>query len=713
MIDRLAKIQLSIFAVITVITLSVMAIFYLRLPATFGIGTYGVSADFVAGGGLYKNANVTYRGVAVGRVESVGLNPNGVTAHMRLNSGTAIPSNVTATVRSVSAIGEQYIDLVPPENPSSTKLRNGFRIQRQNTRIGQDVADLLRQAETLLGSLGDTRLRELLHEAFIATNGAGPELARLIESARLLVDEANANYPQVSQLIDQAGPFLQAQIRAGGDIKSLADGLARFTWQLRAADPRLRDTLADAPDAIDEANTAFSGIRPSFPALAASLANLGRVGVIYHKSIEQLLVVFPALFAAIITSAGGVPQDEGAKLDFKIDLHDPPPCMTGFLPPPLVRSPADESVREIPRDMYCKTAQNDPSTVRGARNYPCQEFPGKRAPTVQLCRDPRGYVPVGTNPWRGPPIPYGTEVTDGRNILPPNKFPYIPPGADPDPGVPIVGPGRRHWYLRARDDGRIQRRELGGSHARSEAAVVAADTGVAGGQQSTTRRARRKASRPAGPAEGESSRPAQGAATVRAAARTESKPAKAAKPALRPVKPPPRRPAHRVLVGWLSLAAGLLAIAALAWGVTALVMQNRDADARQARNQRFVDAATQTVVNMFSYTPDTIDESVNRFVNGTSGPLRGMLNANNNVDNLKGLFRATNATSEAVVNGAALEGIDEISDNASVLVSVRVTVADIDGVNKPSMPYRLRVIVHEDENGRMTGYDLKYPDGGN
>lgn len=440
MIDRLAKIQLSIFAVITVITLSVMAIFYLRLPATFGIGTYGVSADFVAGGGLYKNANVTYRGVAVGRVESVGLNPNGVTAHMRLNSGTAIPSNVTATVRSVSAIGEQYIDLVPPENPSSTKLRNGFRIQRQNTRIGQDVADLLRQAETLLGSLGDTRLRELLHEAFIATNGAGPELARLIESARLLVDEANANYPQVSQLIDQAGPFLQAQIHAGGDIKSLADGLARFTWQLRAADPRLRDTLADAPDAIDEANTAFSGIRPSFPALAASLANLGRVGVIYHKSIEQLLVVFPALFAAIITSAGGVPQDEGAKLDFKIDLHDPPPCMTGFLPPPLVRSPADESVREIPRDMYCKTAQNDPSTVRGARNYPCQEFPGKRAPTVQLCRDPRGYVPVGTNPWRGPPIPYGTEVTDGRNILPPNKFPYIPPGADPDPGVPIVGP---------------------------------------------------------------------------------------------------------------------------------------------------------------------------------------------------------------------------------------------------------------------------------
>lgn len=440
MIDKLTRIQLWIFAVITAITLTIMAIFYLRLPATFGIGTYGVSADFVAGGGLYKNANVTYRGVEVGRVESVGLNPNGVTAEMRLNSGTPIPSNVTATVKSVSAVGEQYIDLVPPSGPSSAKLRNGSRIERQNTRIGQDVADLLKRAETLVNSLGDTRLRELLHETFIAANGSGPELARLIESARLLVDEANVNYPQVSQLIDQAGPFLEAQIRAGADIKTLSDGLARFTSDVRQADPQLRSTLANAPSAADEASTAFSGIRPSFPALAASLANLGRVGVIYHKSIEQLLVVLPALFAAITTAAGGAPQDEGAKLDFKLDLNDPPPCAVGFLPPPLMRTPADETLRELPRDMYCKVAQNDPSTVRGARNYPCQEFPGKRAPTIQLCRDPKGYVPVGRNPWRGPPVPYDTPVTNGLNTLPPNKFPYIPPGADPDPGTPIVGP---------------------------------------------------------------------------------------------------------------------------------------------------------------------------------------------------------------------------------------------------------------------------------
>ena len=224
--------------------------------------------------------------------------------------------------------------------------------------IGVDIATLLHQSETLVNSVADTRLRELLHETFKAFNGSGPELARLFESSRLLVDQANAEFPQTSQLIDQVGPFLQAQIRSGNDIRALSDGLARFTSEVRQADPQLRTLLTVVPPAVDQANTAFSGIRPSFPMLAANLANLGRVGVIYHKSIEQLLVVLPALFAAIITAANGEPQDEGAKLDFKVNV-DPPPCTTGFIPPPLIRTPADETLRELPTDMYCKTAQND------------------------------------------------------------------------------------------------------------------------------------------------------------------------------------------------------------------------------------------------------------------------------------------------------------------------------------------------------------------
>ncbi|MEH3142218.1 MAG: virulence factor Mce family protein [Mycobacterium kyogaense] len=438
MLDRLSKIQLSIFAVVTVLTVGAISIFYLRVPEAIGLNSYQVTANFTAGGGLYQNANVTYRGVTVGQVESVGLSDNGVVAHMRLDSGTPVPANVTATVKSVSAVGEQYVDLVPPDDPAGDELRNGADIPVSRTAIGQDIAGLLQQADSLVNSVGNSRIKDLLRETFKAFNGSGPELARLIQSARLLVDEANANYGQTTQLIDQAGPFLDAQIASGDNIRSLADGLARFTGEVANADPQLRTLLQTAPGAAGVANETFEGIRPNFPMLAANLANLGRIGAIYHKSIEQALVIFPALMAGLNTVAGGVPADEGGKLDFKIHLNDPPTCSVGFLPPTTIRSPADTTLRELPTDLYCKTPQNDPSVVRGARNYPCQEFPGKRAPTIQLCRDPKGYVPIGTNPWRGPPVPLGTPIEDGRNILPPNKFPFIPPQVDPDPGPPVV-----------------------------------------------------------------------------------------------------------------------------------------------------------------------------------------------------------------------------------------------------------------------------------
>ena len=438
MLDRLARIQLMIFAVITVLAVGAIAVFYLHIPAKVGLGSYKIDVNFVAGGGIYENANVTYRGVTIGRVESVGLTSDGIVANMRLNSGTPVPDNVTATVKSVSAVGEQYIDLVPPQDPTTSMLANGASIGQDRTAIGQDIAGMLQQADMLVSSIDNSRLQDLLSETFKAFNGSGPELARLIQSSRLLVDGANNSYEQTSALIDQAGPFLDAQIRSGDDIRSLADGLARLTNEVNQADPQVRTLLQTAPGAADVASTAFSGIRPSFPVLAANLANLGRVGVIYHKAIEQSLVIFPALMAALLTVGGGVPVDEGGKLDFKISLGDPATCNVGFLPATEIRSPGDETVRDLPTDLYCKTAQNDPAVVRGARNYPCQEFPGKRAPTIQLCRDPVGYVPLGTNPWRGPPVPYGTPIEDGRNFLPPNKVPFIPPGADYDPGAPVV-----------------------------------------------------------------------------------------------------------------------------------------------------------------------------------------------------------------------------------------------------------------------------------
>lgn len=221
--------------------------------------------------------------------------------------------------------------------------------------------------------------------------------------------------------------------------------------------------------------------------------------------------------------------------------------------------------------------------------------------------------------------------------------------------------------------------------------------------ESTKPAGRRRASRAAGPA---------GAPATTGTVRAEAPGAvKVRLP--KPAGPPPRRQPNRRLVAVIALAAVVVGVAALA-GLSAWAYVNeRHADAAQDRDQRFVDTASQLVVNMFSYKQETIDQSVDRFVNSTSGPLRAMMTQDNNTENLKLLFRDTNASAETVINGVALEKIDNVGNNASVLVSARVTVTDLDGNNQPSQPYRLRVIVHEDDNGNMSAYDLKYPEGGN
>ena len=48
-LDRLARIQLTIFAIVTVLTVTSIALFYLHLPAKVGLGVYTISADFAAG----------------------------------------------------------------------------------------------------------------------------------------------------------------------------------------------------------------------------------------------------------------------------------------------------------------------------------------------------------------------------------------------------------------------------------------------------------------------------------------------------------------------------------------------------------------------------------------------------------------------------------------------------------------------------------------
>lgn len=439
-LTRFVRIQLSIFAVLTVIGLVVMGGMYVQLPAMFGIGRYEVTVRLAATGGLYPTSNVSYRGTNIGVVREVRLTPDGVDARLSIDSDYKVPADSTAWVRSVSAIGEQYVDLVPADPPSGSYLRDGSVIPESRTKLPQDVGALLDQADRLLASVADTRLRQVIDEAFLAFNGAGPDLQRFIDSAALLIQQASDDVEPTKQLLDQIGPLLDTQVRSEGAIRSWTQDLATFTDQLRQHDPTLRNLLADSPAAMARVSKQFQDLQPTLPVLLRNLVSVGQVGVTYHASIEQLLVVFPPLIAALETVIRG-PIDYGVMVDFQAVLNDPPACTTGFLPKEQWREPSDLTPMDTPPGLYCKVPQDSNIEVRGIRNTPCMEYPGRRAPTPELCRT--GFVPEGTNPPFGDPQPVAPAAATGglpsNSVTPAAARPY-----DPSTGVYLGTDGRTY-----------------------------------------------------------------------------------------------------------------------------------------------------------------------------------------------------------------------------------------------------------------------------
>ena len=160
---RFVRIQLIIFSILTVIGLVVMSIQYIKVPVLFGVGRYEVSVRLPSTGGLYSHANVAYRGTNIGVVENVTLTGEGVEAKMSLDSDYKIPADVDAAVKSVSAVGEQYVDLIPREGTADGPyLANGDVIPEDRATIPQDVGEMLDQADELLASISDTRLQTVI-----------------------------------------------------------------------------------------------------------------------------------------------------------------------------------------------------------------------------------------------------------------------------------------------------------------------------------------------------------------------------------------------------------------------------------------------------------------------------------------------------------------------------------------------------------------------
>ena len=421
MIRRGTKIQLLVFLVITVLGIGYVGARYVGLGEKLLGDGYVVTADFARSGGIFENAEVTYRGVAVGRVDRLRLADDGVHVDLRLDGGTRIPADTVAVVENRSAVGEQYVDL-QPRRAGGPFLAGGDRIAERDTDTPLATEVLLVNLDRLVRSVDKRDLVVVIDELGAAFAGTGRDLQRILDSGDALTREAVDALPETVRLIEDGETVLATQRASGSAIVSFSADLADLSTTLRRSDGDLRAVFDNGIVASREMRSLVRENRAAISALLANLLTSGQVTVARLDGLEQVLVTYPDAVSGGYTV---VPGDGTSHFGLVLN-SDPPSCKQGYEGTQR-RVPAATADVPANTDARCTAPRGSKITVRGAQNAP--------APSARSARTAAGLAGGGSG------LPgsraYGTNAdVAGRSVSSTTASGYLT-GYDPVSGLAL------------------------------------------------------------------------------------------------------------------------------------------------------------------------------------------------------------------------------------------------------------------------------------
>jgi virulence factor Mce-like protein len=405
-ITRKTKLQLIAFAVVALLGMSYLGFKYVGLDRVILGSGYDVAADFTDSGGIFVNAEVTYRGVAVGRVSDMKLIDDGVRVVLTMKPGAdKIPADTKAIVATRSAVGEQYVLLQPDDN-KGPYLKDGSVIPKNRTSIPVPVEQLLLNMDKLVGSLDQEHLRTVVDELGQAFAGAGDDLGRLIDNGNLLLARAEQSLPQTLKLITDGQTVLHTQNASRSAIQQWASDLRLVTDTLVDVDPDLRQLVVNAPDAAAAIQQLVDDAGPGLGSLVRNLDILNKVTIPRLDGVEQMLVTYPDVVSGgftVVRNDSGVMR---AHFGFVLNADDPHACISGYRSTGQTPSPgavASTDTRSVTCDVINGVDPNPSdgvdesgSDIRGEQNI--GRSGGVGAP------GPQGGAAGGTGALSGGPL---------------------------------------------------------------------------------------------------------------------------------------------------------------------------------------------------------------------------------------------------------------------------------------------------------------------
>lgn len=375
MLTARIRIQVIAFVVIALATTAFVGANYAGLDRLFGASGYTVKLALTDGGGLFTNGEVTYRGVAVGRVGELRLTAGGMEADLLIDDDAPpIPANSRAVVANRSAVGEQFVDL-QPRTGDGPFLAEGAVIPREATSVPLPVQHLLTDLDSLTASVPTEDLRTVVDELDNALRGSGANLQVLLDSTTDFTKQAANHLPQTEKLLTDGSTVLKTQVDSSQAWRQFSHNAKQFAEQLSRSDGDLRTLIATAPDAATQISGLLRDNEPGLPILLANLLTTSQVFSARTDGLRQLLINTPKAVSAVDSSI----DDESGKMELVLTFFDPMPCTKGYGDTKL-RDSRDLSVLPFNTGAACTLEKGNPSSVRGSQNAPKGGVPPAAVP---------------------------------------------------------------------------------------------------------------------------------------------------------------------------------------------------------------------------------------------------------------------------------------------------------------------------------------------
>ncbi len=251
---RSTGLKLGIFTIFTIIVTFWLASVIGKLSPFDD--SYLINAEFTDATGILNGDPVKIAGVEIGKVVDFTVVEGQAVVQLEIEGDVEVPKNAIADIKFLNLLGQRVINILQPEEPSSTMLAEGGTIPIENTRPALDLSVVFNNLRPLIQSTNPEEINTVSRAILKVFKGREGDLAGILgnvgELAKTLADR-DQRLARLVEDLDNVTAILNGQ---ESNLRTSLGEFTKFMESLVELTPLLEETIED----LTVASNKFGGL---------------------------------------------------------------------------------------------------------------------------------------------------------------------------------------------------------------------------------------------------------------------------------------------------------------------------------------------------------------------------------------------------------------------------------------------------------------------